>query len=214
MRLTIIALIAAALALGRSYLVVDVEVQGAAGRPLPSRRTAAAGCSRRHQRQHREGEQRQLLGRRTAAGGRVFGHIADGVDVHASAEKVTAFTHHEHHGGERVDAQRPGGLQIAYVDQDRSVTCAPPECQPYRRRTRRAPRGAEGPAREECPRLYRPKRGQTNCNESPGQGHQDNRWIHPPYVVNGDGAAVPEIKTTMASPFPPPRPLMLNTMSA
>ena len=61
----------------------------------------------RHQRQHGEGEQRQI--REEPRPVRVLGHVADRIEVH---ERRDGRHHHQHHGGQRVDAQRPVDLEV------------------------------------------------------------------------------------------------------
>ena len=67
---------------------------------------------RRHQRQHGEGEEREIGEEARAV--RVLLHVADGVEVHEARDRGH---HHQHHGGKRVDAKRPGGLQRAGIDE-------------------------------------------------------------------------------------------------
>ena len=64
-----------------------------------------------HQHQHREGEQRQIAEEARAI--RVFVHVADRIEMHDAGDRVH---HHQHHRGQRVDAQRPGDLQVARDD--------------------------------------------------------------------------------------------------
>ena len=66
---------------------------------------------RRHQHQHREGEQRQIA--EEARPVRILVHVADGIEVH---ERGDGVDHDQHDRGQRVDAQRPGDLQIAGID--------------------------------------------------------------------------------------------------
>ena len=65
-----------------------------------------------HQHQHGEGEQRQIGEEARLAG--VLGHIAPAVDVDEAGDRRH---HHQHHRGQRVDAQRPVDLQGARVDE-------------------------------------------------------------------------------------------------
>ncbi len=64
-----------------------------------------------HQRQHGEGEERQV--REEPRPVRVLGHVADRIEVH---ERGDGRHHHQHHGGERVDAERPVDLEIGRDD--------------------------------------------------------------------------------------------------
>ena len=66
---------------------------------------------RRHQHQHGEGEHRQIAEEARAI--RVLLHVADGVEVHKGRHRGHD---HQHHCGQRVDAQRPVDLQIARRD--------------------------------------------------------------------------------------------------
>ncbi|MET3311569.1 hypothetical protein ABIF41_003410 [Bradyrhizobium japonicum] len=66
---------------------------------------------RRHQHQHGEGEQREIA--EEARPVRILVHIADGIEVH---ERGHGRHHHQHHGGERVDPQRPVDLEVAGED--------------------------------------------------------------------------------------------------
>ena len=66
----------------------------------------------RHQRQHGEGEEREIG--EEARTVRILLHVADGIEVHEAGDRGH---HHQHHGGERVDAERPGGLQRAGIDE-------------------------------------------------------------------------------------------------
>ena len=61
-----------------------------------------------HQRQHGEGEERQIGEEARLI--RILVHVADGVEVH---EPRHGGHHHQHHRRERVDAQSPGALQGA-----------------------------------------------------------------------------------------------------
>ena len=65
----------------------------------------------RHQRQHGEGEERQIG--EEARPVRILGHVADRIEVH---ERRDGRHHHQHHGGQRVDAQRPVDLEVARDD--------------------------------------------------------------------------------------------------
>ena len=62
----------------------------------------------RHQRQHGEGEHRQIG--EEARPVRVVGHVADGVKMHEARHGVD---HDQHHSGQCVDAKRPTGDEIA-----------------------------------------------------------------------------------------------------
>ena len=62
----------------------------------------------RHQHQHREGEHRQIAEKPRPI--RVFMHVADRIKVHESGYGVD---HHQHHGGQSIDPQRPVDLEIA-----------------------------------------------------------------------------------------------------
>ena len=62
----------------------------------------------RHQHQHGEGEQRQIA--EEARPVRVLRHVADRIEVHEGRD---GGDHHQHHRGQRVDAQRPVDLQVA-----------------------------------------------------------------------------------------------------
>ena len=66
---------------------------------------------RGHQHQHREGEQAEIA--EEARPVRILVHVADGIEVH---ERGDGVDHHQHHGGQRVDAERPRHLQIAGID--------------------------------------------------------------------------------------------------
>ena len=66
---------------------------------------------RRHQHQHREGEQRQVG--EEARPVRILLHVADRIEVHEGRHGVD---HHQHHGGQRVDADGPVDLQVARID--------------------------------------------------------------------------------------------------
>ena len=62
----------------------------------------------RHQRQHGEGEQRQIG--EEARPVRILGHVADGVEVH---ERRDRGDHDQHHRRQRVDAEGPVDLKVA-----------------------------------------------------------------------------------------------------
>ena len=64
-----------------------------------------------HQHQHRKGEQRQIGKEPRPI--RILVHVADGIEVHEGRDGVD---HHQHHGGQRIDAQRPRYLQVAGID--------------------------------------------------------------------------------------------------
>ena len=66
---------------------------------------------RGHQHQHREGEQAEIA--EEARPVRILVHVADGIEVH---ERGNGVHHDQHHGGQRVDAERPRHLQIAGID--------------------------------------------------------------------------------------------------
>src|SRR4029434_1393651 len=53
-----------------------------------------------HQRQHGKGEQREIS--KEARPARIVFHVADGVKMHETRD---VGYHHQHHGGERVDAE-------------------------------------------------------------------------------------------------------------
>ena len=65
-----------------------------------------------HERQHREGEEREIGEEARAV--RVLLHVADGIEMHEAGHEGD---HHEHHRGQRVDPERPGGMQIARVNE-------------------------------------------------------------------------------------------------
>ena len=60
------------------------------------------------QRQHGEGEQREIG--EEARPARILLHVADRVEMHEAGDRGH---HHQHHGGQRVDAERPDRLQVA-----------------------------------------------------------------------------------------------------
>ena len=64
----------------------------------------------RHQHQHREGEKGQI--REEARPVRVLLHVADGIKVH---EGRNGGDDHQHHGGQRIDADAPVDFQIAGI---------------------------------------------------------------------------------------------------
>ena len=66
---------------------------------------------RRDQRQHGEGEEREIG--EEARPVRVLVHVADGIEVDEAGH---GGDDHEHHGGQRVDAKRPDRFQIAGDD--------------------------------------------------------------------------------------------------
>ena len=63
---------------------------------------------RRHQHQHGEGEERQIG--EEARPVRVLVHVADGIEVHEGRNGVHDD---QHHGGQRVDPERPIDLEVA-----------------------------------------------------------------------------------------------------
>jgi hypothetical protein len=63
---------------------------------------------RGHQHQHREGEQREIAEETRPAG--ILVHVADGIEVHEAGDRRHDD---QHHGGQRVDAQRPVDRQLA-----------------------------------------------------------------------------------------------------
>ena len=65
----------------------------------------------RHQHQHAEGEEIEIA--EEARDRLVVVHVADGVDVDHRRDDVD---HHQHDGGQLVDAQRPVGLEAAGLD--------------------------------------------------------------------------------------------------
>ena len=88
---------------------------------------------RRHQHQHGEGEQRQIG--EEARPVRVLVHVADGIEMHEGGDGVH---HHQHHRGERIDAQRPVDLEIARGDpgEERHAHIVVRRSRPPRRRSR------------------------------------------------------------------------------
>ncbi len=76
----------------------------------------------RHQHQHGEGEERQI--REEARPVRIVGHVADRIEMHEGGYRRH---HDQHHGGERIDAQRPIDFQIADGDEveDRDMGVMP-----------------------------------------------------------------------------------------
>ena len=108
-RLTTKALIAAALAVGLVVPEADQQIaREADALPAEEQLHEVVG---RHQHQHGEGEQRQVG--EEARPVRILGHVADRVEVH---ERRDGRDHHQHHRGQRVDAQRPVDLEIARDD--------------------------------------------------------------------------------------------------
>ncbi len=71
---------------------------------------------RRHQRQHGEGEERQIG--EEAGLGVVVLHVAPAVDVH---ERRDGGHHHQHHRRQAVDADRPVGLEVVDLDERHDV---------------------------------------------------------------------------------------------
>ena len=67
------------------------------------------------QRQHGEGEQREIG--EEARPVRVLLHVADGVEMHEARDRGH---HHQHHGGQRVDAERPRGFRARRKSMKRS----------------------------------------------------------------------------------------------
>jgi hypothetical protein len=104
--LTTNALIAAALALGLLEPETDQQIGGEA-HPFPAEEHLDE-VVRRHQHQHGEGEQREIGEEARLI--RVLVHIAPAIEVD---ERGDGGDHHQHHGGQRIDAQRPVEAQAA-----------------------------------------------------------------------------------------------------
>ena len=66
----------------------------------------------RDQRQHGEGEQREIG--EEARPGIVLLHVADRIEMHEAGDRGH---HHQHHRRQRVDAERPRGLELAGLDE-------------------------------------------------------------------------------------------------
>jgi hypothetical protein len=64
-----------------------------------------------HQHQHREGEQRKVSEEPRPV--RILVHVADRIEVH---ERRHGVDHHQHHGRQRINPQRPRHLQVAGID--------------------------------------------------------------------------------------------------
>ena len=99
-RLTTNALIAALLARRLVVPEADQQVRGEAD-AFPAEEHLDQAV-RRHQHQHREGEQREIGEEARLV--RVLRHIAPAIQVD---ERRDAGDHHQHHRGQAVDAQRP-----------------------------------------------------------------------------------------------------------
>jgi hypothetical protein len=105
--LTTKAFIAAALADGFLY---DQQIRGKTD-ALPAEEHLDE-VVRRHQHQHREGEERQIG--EEARPMRIVVHVADRIDVNERRDRVHDD---EHHRRQRVDPQRPGRIERTGLDE-------------------------------------------------------------------------------------------------
>ena len=117
-RLTMKALMAAALADGLLVPEADQQVAGEADAlPAEEHLDEVVG---RHQHQHGEGEERQIG--EEARPVRILVHVADRVEVH---ERRDRRHDDQHHGGERIDAEAPSRPRRSpEVNQLRRPGCA------------------------------------------------------------------------------------------
>ena len=94
--------------IGAGLLIPEANQQvGSQAHPFPAKKHLHQ-IVRRHQHQHGKGEQAEI-GEKALAG-RIFVHIANGIDMD---EAGYAVDHHQHHHRQRVDPQGPVNLQIA-----------------------------------------------------------------------------------------------------
>ena len=114
---------------GRGLVVPEADQQvGSEADALPAEEHLDE-IVRRHQHQHREGEERQIG--EEAGLAVVLRHIAPGVEVD---ERRDGRHHHQHHRGQSVDAQRPVDLHRGGMDPGRGPGRA--GCARCRRRSR------------------------------------------------------------------------------
>ncbi len=125
--------------------------------------------------EHRKRKERQISKETRAM--RVFFHVADGIKMH---ERRHGRDHHQHHRGQRIDAQRPIDLQIAGLDpghqHDPLVDMAEADA---REGDPRQSRGREQEQRrDQFGRARADDAAEKARDQTPEQREEDNRLIH------------------------------------